>query len=610
MTGPRPTSAARPTSKRVMRWLAILGVVAVPLAFAGLAIGALSESETASSRVPAAIVNNDKLIYQTAADGTESPIFAGRQLVTELTGVDDGFDWVITNETEAEKALADGEVFAVVTIPEDFSEALMSVQGDNPRSTALDIRTDDSHSYLSGVLSSTIGDGVASAFGSAITEQVIAGLYSGVGELGTSLGTAAEGAGTIASAGEDLSSGLSTLQSGISSAQSGATTLSGGIAQYTGGVDSLSRGLGTLNSSAGQLDQLSAGVSAYTGGIAQLSQQVAAIAAANPADATAVALAPQLAYLASQGADLSRQTTSGIDALQGGIAQSAAGAAQIASGSSALRTGVSSLASGLGELSTGAGSAADGAGALASGAQELATGLSDGATQVPSVEDAEARASIVANPVTAETTRNNEIGDLASGISSLLVPLGLWMGALAVFLVLRPVARRALTSSASTGRLLWSGIAKAAAITVAQAVVLTAVLHLVLDTSWAMLPATLGFAILTALAFTAVHYLLTTAFGRAGLVISLLLLAVQITSTGGLYPVQMLSGPFAAISPFLPLTHAVAGMQAIISGGSVGVAVGSAAVLAGFTIVAVLLSAAALGRVRRIRSLAALPLPV
>ncbi|PWB96105.1 YhgE/Pip family protein [Homoserinimonas hongtaonis] len=609
MTGLRTTSSARSPRQRVGRLAAILAVVAVPLAFAGLAIGALSESDTATSRVPAAIVNNDQLIYQTAADGTESPIFAGRQLVTELTGSDDGFDWVITNEDKAEKALADGEVFAVVTIPEDFSEALISVQGENPRTTALDIRTDDSHSYLSGVLSSTIGDGVATAFGSAITEQVIAGLYSGVGDLGSSLGSAAEGAGTIASAGGELSSGLSTLQSGIASAQTGATTLSSGITRYTEGVDSLSRGLGTLNSSAGKLDQLSSGVSAYTAGIGQLSQQVAAMAAANPGDATAAALAPQLAYLAGQGSELSAQTASGIDALQGGISQSASGAAQLASGSSALRSGARSLASGLGELRDGAGTAADGAGALASGAQELATGLSDGAGQVPSVEDAEERASIVANPVTAETTRNNEIGDLAAGVSSLLVPLGLWMGALAVFLVLRPVARRALTSSASTGRLLWSGIAKAAGITVAQAVVLTAVLHLVLDTSWIMLPATLGFAVLTALSFTAVHYLLTTAFGRAGLVVSLLLLAVQITSTGGLYPVQLLSGPFAAISPLLPLTHAVAGMQSIISGGTAGVALGSAAVLAAYAIGAVLLSVAALGRVRRIRSLAALPLP-
>jgi hypothetical protein len=45
-----------------------------------------------------------------------------------------------------------------------------------------------------------------------------------------------------------------------------------------------------------------------------------------------------------------------------------------------------------------------------------------------------------------------------------------------------------------------------------------------------------------ALALTALHYLLTIGLGRGGLIVSLLVLAVQLTSTGGLYPARARPG--------------------------------------------------------------------
>ncbi|OUD81233.1 hypothetical protein BC477_19500 [Clavibacter michiganensis subsp. michiganensis] len=73
---------------------------------------------------------------------------------------------------------------------------------------------------------------------------------------------------------------------------------------------------------------------------------------------------------------------------------------------------------------------------------------------------------------------------------------------------------------------------------------------------------------MTAAAFTAIHYLLRQAFGRAGLVASLILLAIQAAAMGGVIPLQLVAAPFQAISPFLPLTYAASGMQAIIAGGA------------------------------------------
>jgi putative membrane protein len=134
-------------------------------------------------------------------------------------------------------------------------------------------------------------------------------------------------------------------------------------------------------------------------------------------------------------------------------------------------------------------------------------------------------------------------------------------------------------------------------------------LHLSLGVAWVSLPATLGFALLLALAFTAFHYLLTVAFGRVGLVVSLLLLAIQLTSTGGLYPLQLLAAPFQAISPLLPLTYGVSGMQGIIAGGDPAKVIIAAIALAAFGVASVLVSTLVMHRARRFSGSGLTPTP-
>ena len=591
-------------------------VVLIPLAFAGLFIGALSQADTSVDRIPAAIVNNDTLIMTTQEDGSETPVFAGRQLVTELTGDTSGIDWQVTNDADAKKGLAAGKFYAVVTIPKDFSPSILSLSSTTPKRADLAIKTDDAHSYLFGTVAQTVGEGMASTFGNAITVQYISGMHSSIGELGSSLGTAADGAGSLSDGVIQLQGGLAELSDGVASAQSGANSFAGAVAQYTGGVDSLNSGLTQLRNSSASLTGISQGVSQFTGSVTALSQALAGANAALQADPTdPVALAQvnaitgQLAGAAAGGSSLSTQTSGAMTGIQYGISQSASGAAQLAGGSAALRNGANSLASGLSSLKAGATSATTGAGDLATGATSLADGLSAGAALVPET-DAEASAAaaeVAADPVAVSVTRVNEISGIGQGIATFFIPLGLWVGALAVFLVLRPVSKRALGSTASNARLVGHILAKASAVTAAQAVLLVALLHLVVGVSWAALPATLGFSVLMAFAFTAFHYLLTIGLGRAGLVVSLFVLAVQVTATGGLYPVELLAAPFQWISPFLPLTYGVAGMQGILAGGAAGPILTSAFVLLLFGAGSALISLAAIRRTRRARALGLVP---
>jgi putative membrane protein len=318
-----------------------------------------------------------------------------------------------------------------------------------------------------------------------------------------------------------------------------------------------------------------------------------------------------LATTAGEGSKLSAGAA-GLPSLQSGIAQAAGGAAQLAGGSGSLVSGANGLASGAYQLAAGSDALVSGANGLASGASELATGLQSGADQVPAGDSdaAAASAEVAADPVTLSVTTDNPVSDIGQIVATFFVPLGLWLGALAVFLVLRPVTTRLLSSTARDGRLVASTLTRASLVTGAQAVLLVALLHGALGVGWELLPATLGFSLLTAIAFTAFHYLLTVGLGRAGLVVSLFVLAIQITSTGGIYPIEVLSSPFQVVSPFLPLTYAVDGMQGILAGGNPGGVVSSAVLLLAFGAVSVLLSLVVIGRTRRARALGLVPTTV
>lgn len=573
-------TATATTRRRRLRFAGIAAVVLVPLAFTGLYIASVGDPRQGLDHIPAAVVNEDELVTSTSPDGTETKVLAGRQLVTDLTGTDSpGLDWQLSNASDAADMLARGEVYAVLTIPSDFSSSIVSLQGGDPQKAQLTIQTDDAHSYLAGTVAQSVGDGMVRSFGSAITENYISGIYASFGQLSEAMTQAADGAGQLAS--------------GATSAASGATQLTSGLSQYTGGVSQLASGLKQLDTGAAGLDKLSSGVKSYASGVSQLSAGIAQATAAltaNPSDAAALAqlqyLSGQLTQAAAGGSTLATQTRTAIDGVQSGISQSASGASQLAANGPALVSGASGLASGVSKLASGAG--------------DLSSGLAEGASKLPSGDGVSSdAAAVAADPVNLTVSTENSVGGAGSAIATLFVPIGLWVGALAMFLVLRPASRRALASTASAGRIVASALVRAGAIAAIQAALLVVLLHTAGGVSWAVLPATLPFALLAALAFTAFHHLLTVGLGRGGLVISLLLLALQVATIGGLLPAEALTGPFQVLRPFMPLAWAVDGMQQLVTGGSAGIVAGAAAALLALAVGSIALAGLAIRRTRR-----------
>ena len=92
--------------------------------------------------------------------------------------------------------------------------------------------------------------------------------------------------------------------------------------------------------------------------------------------------------------------------------------------------------------------------------------------------------------------------------------------------------------------------------------------------------------LVAAFAFTAILQFLSAALGTAGKFAAIVLLMLQLTSSGGTFPMQTVPRFFQIINPWLPMTYVVSGLRQAISGGDLRALALDAAVLLGFAALA------------------------
>lgn len=458
-------------TRRPSRVVAALTAAAlVPAAIVGVALAALgSGSDDPLARIPAAVVNDDEFVTTVGPDGEEQLILAGRLLVTELTGPDaPGFDWQPTSAEEAERALAAGDVYAVVTIPSDFSASIATLGEPDARIATIRIQTDDAHSYLASSVTQALGEGLVAQFGAEITEQVLAGVVGGLGDLGTALAEAGDGASQLADGTRELADGVAALGEGAAGIGSGARELgvglgaladgtreaAGGAAQSSDGARQLADGLANY---VGGVEGVSDGVTAYVGGVDQLAAGLETFAAeVEPLPTLGAAvvgideqwglLADNLSVIASalatpglpeeqqQGlilalgelaagatqlstasGQVASQAESALVALPGGVAESAAGARVLADNGAPLADGASQLAAGGAPLVGGLDGLTDGLGELAGGLDQLAGGVGQTASGATALADG---ATLIADGAAEAADGASQLADGADELGS------------------------------------------------------------------------------------------------------------------------------------------------------------------------------------------------
>jgi putative membrane protein len=207
---------------------------------------------------------------------------------------------------------------------------------------------------------------------------------------------------------------------------------------------------------------------------------------------------------------------------------------------------------------------------------------------------------VLADPVSLDRVVRHPADTYGVGFAPYFLALALWVGAMITYMVLRPLNRRYLMSEAPTPRVVLAGLLPAVAIGILQASILFAVVTLALGLSPVHPLATYGLLVLTATAFTAIIQMLGAVLGAPGRIAALALLMLQLTSSGGTYPVQTSPTFFQVIHPLLPMTYVVGAMRHTIDGGSAAPVLHGGSLLVAYGMGALLLTTLAAYRARRL----------
>jgi putative membrane protein len=236
------------------------------------------------------------------------------------------------------------------------------------------------------------------------------------------------------------------------------------------------------------------------------------------------------------------------------------------------------------------------------GIERLSTGIDLLAKALPGkVESPGGSAEGLAHSVAPLLEIDAPVENSGSGFAANVVPGALWLGAaMAAFLIHVRVLPRHSQFFSRPAQVVGKLFLPACVALLQSLVVFLVVLYglkIRVVNPWAFALT----VIVSSLAFLSIVFALTKAFGDAGKGLAMFLLAVQLSSSGGVLPVELSGGLFAQISPWLPLTWVVESIKVSMFGAYGGAWQGNL-FLVGLTGLAGFVLSCSVGRWRFVKS--------
>ena len=244
-------------------------------------------------------------------------------------------------------------------------------------------------------------------------------------------------------------------------------------------------------------------------------------------------------------ADGSSQVTGGLGTLSVGANQMAGGVNQLADGSGQVTTGLGTLSNGSTQLIDGVNKLADGSGKVTDGlvkvndgSSELAEKLGEGAEKTGEVKGTDKTYDMFASPVKVKTEKMAEVPNYGTGFTPYFLSLSLFVGALLLSIVYPLRDTVGVPKSGFSWFISKFGVLLSVGII--QAIVADVILLFGLGVEVQSIPYFILFSIITSLAFIALIQCLVTAFGDAGRFIAIITLIMQLTTSAGTFPLELI----------------------------------------------------------------------
>ncbi|GAC1376048.1 MAG: YhgE/Pip domain-containing protein [Pseudarthrobacter sp.] len=525
---------------------------------------------------------------------------------------------------------------------------------DSASQAMLNVTTNDANNYLLSTivdkLTTAVHNTVAKEVGGETANQLLTGfgtIHAQILKAADGAGQVADGVATIRDGGAALHAGTTELSNGAAELYNGQLKLRDGANGLTDGAGQLSSGLTLLKDKTATLptdtQTLANGAASVARGNAQLSTKVQNVvtqldaadqglrarvesaaqasltaeeaaklmhafdnaAASSPVPAAKTTIradAAQIQQLADGATAVSvgaARLASGTPALKEAVAQASAGADQLHTGAAALATGQQTALDGTARLAEGAKTVDAGAGQLeagavtaADGSRTLATEMARGAGQVPNPDNAQksSLSQVIADPVAVSNVSQAKADSYGAGLAPFFLTLALWIGIFMLVQAMRPITQRALASNAPSWKIAVGGWLPFLAVSAVQATLLTLVVNLALGLNPAHPVLMWLFMLAAAMAFSAIIQGVVALLGSPGKMVVLILLVLQLVSSGGTFPWQTTPQPLHVVHEVLPMGYVVTGMRHLIYGADLSMIVPTVLGLLGYTLLGAAMS--------------------
>lgn len=493
--------------KKPLLLISLLVISLLPVIYTVTFLGAMWNPYDRTGDMQFHIVNEDK--------GNED-INIGANIVDELKN-NKQLDWQFTDLEKADEALKKGESYGYLEIPEDTSDNAMTFLSDAPQNVDLILTTNPGHNFIGSIMTEQAGTVISDSVQQEITEVYTKTLIS---ELGN-----------ISDQSDEAGKAVKELADGAAALDNGLLELSNSSAQLKDGASDLKNGAVQINNGAGEL---------YSGEL-QFTRQLNQ-------------LAPIL----------------------GSYSQPLTGAqSELENGANQLNEASSELANGMGELDNGLTEMNSGIEELKGGSAELSGALIDVNTQVNelltqfeerNIVFSDEGAKAMANPVNLEIESTVDTQNYAQSFAPLILAVSLFIGGLTLNVVY-PMNKIFKEKKSVLRQWFSRGL-----LFISHAVIISTLLYSV--TVWGMKIEIashwrfyLVMLVWSLVSITMIG-LLVMMFGNFGKFLGIVLLIVQLSSSGGTFPIETAGSLYQTLYNFLPMAFVVTGFKDAIFGQS------------------------------------------
>lgn len=338
----------------------------------------------------------------------------------------------------------------------------------------------------------------------------------------------------------------------------------------------------SIHELAGNLQQLNAGTQNISGGVSALATGLAnnqskaatgldlLIGGAVRIHSGSSSILTGLNTVTDKTGDLAN----GLDKLSSGSTSLKDGLNTVNDGSASLVKGLymadektGELSNGLNKLSSGSNSLKDGLNDANSGVINLKDGLNNGYDKMSSnlKFNSENMSQFISKPVTLKDNSINNVQYYGKGLAPYFMSMSLWIGAMVLSMVLTIVKSRNVFKS----KFMNSFIGKfliGSGMSVFQAVILSFTVIKVLGLNPVSVPLFYLTNVLIAITFFSVFYGVSHVIGMLASAVLFIVLLLQLSSSGGTFPIETAPVFYRVINKIVPMTYSVSTLRMTISG--------------------------------------------